>query len=648
MPRVTFIPEDVFVDVQTGENLLRTAMMADVGVTATCGGDGTCGKCRMIVEQGDVEAIPSSRLTDDQVAAGYVLGCTTQVVGDIVVRIPAESRPGAAPARAHSQRTLAPLLTIEEQAARVPLDKSIPPVLRRYVELPRPDLCDNADSVSRLRQALRREHRVRDATFTLEAMREIPGVVAEAEWNVTALVVDPIGGAPAITRVEPGDTTDQQYAIAVDVGTTSVEVALVDLNENVIVAQCSEYNRQVKLGSDVITRVIAGSTLAGLVELQHLVADTITDLVLQVCAEADVSVPDLNAYFVAGNTVMTHLLYGISPASIRFEPYVPVASEFPLTTARKLGLPGGPATQVISMPCPASWLGGDIVAGVLAAGIPWADRLTLFVDIGTNGEIVLANTDWLIACSCSAGPAFEGAGIQHGMRAAEGAIEQVRIESTTLEPAILTIGNVKPLGICGSGLIDCVAELFLAGALERNGHLAPHTASSERVRSGERGMEYVLVHAEDSGTGSDIVLTETDIESLMRAKAAIHAGISVLAECVDIDITQVEEVIVAGGFGHYLDLERVMALGMLPELPLDRFTFIGNSSLLGATHAAKSSEMLKTAHKIAEMMTYVELSVSAGFMDHYMSSLFLPHTDLARFPRAQQLIDQRVVIEEAS
>ncbi len=648
MPRVSFIPDDVVVEVQAGENLLRAAMMADVLVTATCGGDGTCGKCRMIVEQGEAHTVPSARLTDEQVANGYVLGCTTSVTDDLVVRIPQEARPGAAPQGAHSKRALAPLLTAEDFTARIPASESNPPVYKCFVELPHPDLCDNADSVSRLRTAMRRTHRVRDVELSLEAVRELPGVVVEGDWSVTALVLDANGGAPTISSVEPGDTTDRQYAVAVDVGTTGIEVALINLLTDEVLAQHSEYNRQVRLGDDVITRVIAGGTPAGLVELQQLVADTVADLVHQACEEADVSAQELNAYFVAGNTVMTHLLYGISPASIRSEPYVPVASNFPPAVARQLGLPGGPATQVIAMPCPASWLGGDIVSGVLAAGIPWTDRLTLFVDIGTNGEIVLANRDWLIACSCSAGPAFEGAGILHGMRASDGAVEQVRIDASTLDPAILTIGNMKPLGMCGSGLIDCVSELFLTGALERNGTFSTKALDSSRIRMGQRGAEYVLVHAQDSGTGSDIVLTEVDIESLLRAKAAIHAGISILVECVDVDIDQIEEVVVAGGFGRYLDLERVMALGMLPELPLDRFSFIGNSSLLGARFVAGSTDLLKSAQKVSEMMTYVELSVNAGFMDLYMSSLFLPHTDIERFPRTQKLLEQRSAVVEVS
>ncbi|MDP2233421.1 MAG: ASKHA domain-containing protein [Actinomycetota bacterium] len=640
MPRVTFTPDDVIVDVHSGENLLRAAMMADVQVTATCGGDGTCGKCRVIIEQGAADATSSTRLSKEQLAEGSVLACLTQVTEDIVVRIPAESRPGSVPST-HDRRAAAPLLSAEEHAARIPKSKARPVASKYYLELPRPDLSDNADSVSRLKGALRREHRITTAAISPEAIRQLPLALVQGDWNVTALVLEIHRATPLVIGVEPGDTTARQHTVAVDVGTTSVEVSLIDVATDTVLAQLSEYNRQVNLGADVITRVIAGSTPAGLAQLQGLIAETISHLVGEVCDMADVSTESVDAYVIAGNTVMTHLLFGISPASIRTEPYVPVTTQFPLVAARDLGLPGSPAAMVVAIPCPASWLGGDVVAGVVAAGIPWTDRLTLFVDIGTNGEIVLANREWMIGCACSAGPAFEGAGILHGMRAADGAIEHVRIDDKTLEPAILTIGNVKPLGICGSGLIDCVSELFLTGALGRNGKFTPLAESSSRLRQGERGPEFVLVHAEDSATGTAIVLTETDVESLMRAKAAIHAGIDVLAECVDVEIDQIEEVVVAGGFGHYLDLERAMVLGMLPELPLARFAFIGNSSLLGARRAATCGEMLKKAYDVSEMLTYVELSVNVGFMDLYMSSMFLPHTDLTRFPRSEALLSTR-------
>ncbi|MDO9174993.1 MAG: ASKHA domain-containing protein, partial [Actinomycetota bacterium] len=315
-----------------------------------------------------------------------------------------------------------------------------------------------------------------------------------------------------MTGFQAGDTTQRQYAAAVDIGTTTVEVAIIDLVSRETIAQATEYNAQVDRGEDIIARIIASTRMNGVEEMQSLVVRTVSHLVTKLLDETGISVDDLVVYLAAGNTVMTHLLLGVSPANIRMAPYVPAAAAFPWTEAATIGLPASPATRLITIASPASWLGGDIVSGVVAAGLPWTEKLTLFVDIGTNGEIVLGNKEFLVACSCSAGPAFEGGGIGHGMRAAEGAIEQVRIEPDTLETTLLTIGSVKPLGICGSGLIDTVSELFLAGAIDRNGKFADNPGSS-RIRRSERGAEYVLVPAKDSATGNDIVLAETDIEN---------------------------------------------------------------------------------------------------------------------------------------
>jgi uncharacterized 2Fe-2S/4Fe-4S cluster protein (DUF4445 family) len=487
---------------------------------------------------------------------------------------------------------------------------------------------------------LKRVHGIRDATISLPALRELPKAAREGEWVVTAFAAEPCDTMPIVSGFQAGDTTARQYAVAVDVGTTTVEIALIDLNSGEVVASANEYNAQVARGDDVISRVIAASKPGGLEDLGGLIVGTLHDLVERSLADAGVSAEDIVSYYVAGNTVMTHLLLRISPEFIRASPYVPAASEFPWMRAAELGLPAGRATRLYVTPCPASWLGGDIVAGLVAAGVPWTEKLTLFIDVGTNGEIVLGNSEWLVSCSCSAGPAFEGGGILHGMRAADGAIEQVRIDGETLEPTIMTIGGVKPLGICGSGLIDCAAELFLCGALGRDGTFRTDLDSPYLVE-GERGLEYLLADAEASGTGRRIVLTEVDVENLMRAKAAIYSGISVLAESLDLSLDAVEEVVIAGGFGHYLDLERVMALGMVPEIAQERFVFLGNGSLLGAKLIAGSREVLRTARHTAETITYLELSVNAGFMDHYSSALFFPHTDLTQFPRTEKLRKQR-------
>lgn len=637
MPRVQFIPEDVSILVEQGESLLRAAILADVRVRASCGGDGTCGKCRMIIEQGAVDARPSSKLSDSQVAQGYVLACLAEIHDDVVVRIAPESRSSALATKPAS-RVANTVLSAEDCAARVADDASGPtPIGKAVITLQPPDLSNNSSDLTRVRQAMRRQRGIANVAVPLPALRELPDAAREGDWTVTALLTQPTESDAWIAGFQPGDTSSRQLAIAVDIGTTTVEVALVDLVTGAVLGQAAEYNRQTSRGEDVITRIILANTEQGLSELQSLAADTIAELVETLCARVGVATHDIVCYVAAGNTVMTHLFFGVTPRHIRAAPYIPAASEFPYAHARDLSLPGGPATQLLALPCPASWLGGDIVAGVLASGIPWRDELTLLIDIGTNGEIVLGNKDWLVACSCSAGPAFEGGGILHGMRAAEGAIEQVRIDPDTLEPTIMTVGGVKPLGICGSGLIDCVSELFLAGALARNGKFA-EADSSASIRHGERGPEYVLVLAEESGTGADIVVTEPDVENLIRAKAAIFAGISVLLECTDVAFEEIAEVAVAGGFGHYLDLERITVLGMVPELDREKFVFIGNSSLLGARHVASSRRMLEMAKSVSEKMTYIELSVNAGFMESFVSASFLPHTDARLFPETERLL----------
>lgn len=647
MPQVTFTPDGTTVVVAQGENLLRAAMVADVAVSASCGGGGTCGKCRMIIEEGAVDTRHSAKLSRDEVERGYVLGCLSTVTGDVTVCIPPESRPGRAPVRGGSSRQVNAVLSAEDHAIRLPRHVSPPPVAKHVLHMSAPELGDNVSDATRVRQALKRLHGISDATISLPALRELPKAVRDGEWVVTAFAAEPCDARPIVTGFQSGETASSQYAVAVDVGTTTVEVALIDLNSGDVVAGGSEYNAQVARGEDIISRVIAASKPGGLDDLSALVLGTIAALVDSALSEASVSAEDIVAYYVAGNTVMTHLLLGISPEFIRFSPYVPAASSFPWIRASELGLPAGRAARLCVVPCPASWLGGDIVAGLVAAGVPWTDKLTLFIDVGTNGEIVLGNSEWLVSCSCSAGPAFEGGGILHGMRAAAGAIEQVRVDDETLEATILTIGGVKPLGICGSGLIDCVAELFLCGALGRDGKFRTDIDSPHLVE-GERGLQYVLAHTKDSGTGGPIVITEVDVENLMRAKAAIYSGIKVLADSLHLSLQDIEEVVIAGGFGHYLDLERVMALGMVPEVDPERFVFLGNGSLLGAKLIAGSREVLRTVQRTAETVTYIELSVNAGFMDQYTSALFFPHTDLAQFPHSEDLRKERVTSQAVS
>jgi uncharacterized 2Fe-2S/4Fe-4S cluster protein (DUF4445 family) len=342
---------------------------------------------------------------------------------------------------------------------------------------------------------------------------------------------------------------------------------------------------------------------------------------------------------IAGNTTMTQLLLGLDPKYIREDPYVPTANFIPPVRAVHFGIDMGDHVHIYTFPMVASYVGGDIVAGILGSGIFQRETLTLYMDIGTNGEIVLGNKDWLASDSCSAGPAFEGAGVKFGMRATRGAIEEVSINHRTYDPMIVTIGRTKPIGICGSGLIDAVAELLETGVIDPNGKFRTDLPT-DRIRKGSDGCEYVLAWKEETGINEDIVLTEIDTENLIRTKAAIYAGCKVLLESVGLGFKDLEQVIIAGGFGRHLDLEKAIFIGLLPELDIDKFLFVGNGSLLGARLLSFSKNLLKETERIALMMTNLELSNHPTFMNEFIGAMFLPHTDSSAFPQTTARLRQ--------
>ncbi len=342
----------------------------------------------------------------------------------------------------------------------------------------------------------------------------------------------------------------------------------------------------------------------------------------------------------AGNTTMTHLFYGIDPQFIREEPYIPVATFFPLIRGKSIGFRIDPQAMVYSMPNVASYVGGDITAGVLVSQIHKQEAVSLFIDIGTNGEIVLGNKDWLVTAACSAGPAFEGSGIKFGLRAMEGAIEEVEISPKTYEVNYRVIGDVKPIGICGSGMIDILAEMYLCGVIDQKGKIREEIGS-KRIRRGENGLEYVLAWRVESAINKEIVITEADLDNLIRAKAAIYAGFATLLSHMSMGFGDVHKLYIAGGFGRYIDVERAITIGMLPDLPVDKFQFLGNTSIMGAYYGLLCDRLRHEAEEIAKRMTYVELSVSHSFMDEYMSALFLPHTNLNAFPTVKRELEER-------
>ncbi len=605
------------------ENLLRTLKKGGIYLASSCGGKGTCGKCRLKIVEGRYRTAPSGKLSSKDTASGIVLACQTFPESDIVLDIPKESH-----------IVVGDVLEMSRVSDLLASFRSSGGSLSPLVEWVRlrmdpPTIDDNISDLERLRKNL-------DAVGC-ENMRFPHGVIAsladslrEASWHIQLGYTE----GPEAVMVKPVSRCGKA-GLAIDIGTTTIVLYLVNLDDGSLVDACSTYNSQIRIGDDVITRIVYATESGGVAELQEIVVNDLNTLLLSLAEKHGVRLDEIESAVVAGNTTMTHLFWGLPPGYIREEPYTPTVNFFPLWPAKTVGLKIADLAPIYTMPCVASYVGGDIVAGVLASGMHRRSGISLFMDIGTNGEIVVGNREWLVTAACSAGPCFEGSGIRHGMRATEGAIEAVAIDHSTLAPAVRVIGNGPPIGICGSGMIDAVTELFLAGALDRKGNFIIERAPG-RIREGDEGLEFVI----GSNGGRDIVLTEVDIENILRAKAALFAGVSLLLKKVGLALDSIERVYIAGGFGNYLNVEKAIVMGMLPDLPRDKFRFLGNTAIAGAYLCLLSAEKRAEAEEIARKMTNVELSVSKRFMDEYLSALFLPHTDTSLFPSVENLLEK--------
>ncbi len=450
-------------------------------------------------------------------------------------------------------------------------------------------------------------------------------------WQVTATILLEDNSSYKIINIEPGDTRSRHYSFAFDIGTTAVRGQLLDLNRGSVLAHAIDYNRQISYGEDVISRIAWSQKTGGLKRLRHAVIATINDLIVELTDSAGIENKDISHIVVAANTVMVQLLLEIDPKYLRLSPYVPIASTVPMLKAKSIGINAGKHVHLYTVPSVASYVGGDIVSGILGAGVHQVDNSTLYIDIGTNGEIVIGSSDLMLTASCSAGPTFEGGGIKHGMIATPGAIEGFEINLPDFEPVITTIDNAKAKGICGSGLINIVATLLKAGVVTQNGKFNTDLPT-KRIRKGEDGYEYVLLPASDTQIDKDIVITEIDMDNLIRSKAAMYAGYKTLIKSIDSKFTDIERVIIAGTFGSNINIENAITIGLLPDLPRDRYIFIGNGSLLGARLISFSSDLLREGERVAAMMTNIELSENADFMSNYMAALFLPHTNADEFP----------------
>ena len=630
--KVTFKPYDITVDVEDGENLLRAALRAGVHINASCGGEGVCGKCRVILEEGEVECPESSLLTQEECGLGYRQACQCRIKSDIVVRIPPESLLDKKTIT--RRRTGISLRPSPINVAALKEDGLYNPAFqKKFLQLPPATLTDNVCDLSRLEQGLGRQFGLRNLTLDFLLTRKLAPTLRQENFQVTATLdfAQRRSRNPRLVDIQPGDTTGRHFALAVDIGTTTVWVQLLDLAKGEVVGHAADYNGQLSYGDDVISRILHSQKEGGLETLQKAVVNTINKVTNGLLKQYRLPVDEISHLTVAANTTMTHLLYAIDPKNIRLSPYTPAACHVPPVRARHLGLDLPQHVFIYSVSSVSSYVGGDIVSGVLASGIFKDPKLTLYIDIGTNGEIVVGNQEWLACAACSAGPAFEGGGVRYGMRAARGAVEEVSINPHNAEPMFMTIDQVKPKGICGSGLINLLAALLEGNILGPNGRFR-EDLNTPRIRESEDGREYVLAWADQTASGEDLTVSEVDIENLMRAKAAMFAGYLTLIDSVGLKLQDIEQVILAGAFGSFINLENAIAIGLMPDLPRERFQFVGNGSLLGATLLAFSRDLLEEERRVADMMTNFELSETPGFMDQYIAALFLPHTQEELFP----------------
>jgi uncharacterized 2Fe-2S/4Fe-4S cluster protein (DUF4445 family) len=622
--QVTFWPEGERVRVPLETTLLEAAQIAGVDLASSCGGDGLCGKCRVIVRQGNVTAQPTSLLNREEIRRGYVLACQTKVVGDVELEVPPESRAEAAQilidVDAQRFRALYPVAGAIE-AHPAPLTRKL------YLKLPRPSLDDSLSDQSRLFREIRRRHPAPIMQLGLKVLRSLPKLLREADWKVT-VTLGWRGGTLEVLQVEPGDASGRNLGVAVDVGTSTVVAHLLDLDTTERIDAEAVYNSQRAWGDEVTRRIIHAGTPGGLDELQDAVVSDINGLISAMVQRNNVALSNITAVMCAGNTTMTHLLLGLDPSAIRKTPYIPASAATPPIRAVEVGIQVNPRGLLYTIPSIGGWVGGDVTAGIHAVGLRRSKEVQMLIDIGTNGEIAIGNSDWAIACSASAGPAFEGSGVKHGMKAIHGAIERVEI-SPQGAVHYRTVGNGRPRGICGSGLIDLVAELYGAGFIDRSGHLLP--GKTERVRERDGMLEFVLVPASRLETGKDIVVTQADLSNLLSAKAAIYAATEVLARAIGLDFDEVQRIYIAGGFGNYLDRQKAIAIGLIPDLPLEKIRFAGNTSILGADLGLLSERTWQELHTLAESVTYYDLINYPNYYDEFLAARFIPHTDLSRF-----------------
>jgi len=619
---VTFYPQNINVQVQKGTTLLDAVSRARITISNLCGGEGICGRCKMIIKKGEVSGEVTGKLTREEIKKGYVLACMTTVESDLVVNIPEET---LAREKIKADKDAQRFSGFEETVLKRDYEPS-PLTVKVYVELDKPTLANNTADHERLCEAICRKLKLFcSMQMGLKIMKVLPEILRKNDFRVTA-TLGLRRDIAELMNVEGGNTEDRNYMVIVDIGTTTIVAHLVNANTLKTIDAKACFNSQGIYGREVTRRMISAEK-KGSEELQKLLIGDINGLIEALSSENNVNLKDITAVVCAGNSAMGHFLLGLPTYNIRRYPYVATSVNPPPLRAAEVGIEINPRGLLYSLPGISAWVGSDVTAGILATELHKKEGISLLVDIGTNGEIVVGNREWMVAASASAGPALEGASVACGMRAEGGAVERVYIEHGGI--AYRTIGDLPARGFCGSGIIDMVSALLEMNYINRSGVFIEN--STKRIREIKGVKSYVLVEGKKAHNGNPVYISESDIENVITAKAAIFAAMNILLKRLDLNFSDVDRLFIAGAFGNYLNVDSAISIGLIPNVPREKIEFVGNTSIKGSKIVAFYQEAYQEVLEIRRSTTYYDLMGADDYVEEFQKALFLPHTDIEEF-----------------
>ena len=646
MFKVTFSFEDgsmVETFANAGDNLLEVARSANVAIDAPCSGNGACGKCRVQLKSGELESKKTLHISDEEYQAGWRLSCCSKISADVNVLVPDiasayKSRMKVADLSSKEEIAIFENAKSDIQLAGIELKNSLEVV---DVLMDVPSLDDTMPDNERLTRALRKYLNINRVRIPYVVLKKLPDVLRENNFAVKC-VIRATSDDMYVYDIFGKDEDVVIGGLAIDIGTTTVSAVLINMENGEILAKSSAGNGQIRFGADVINRIVESQKPGGQKKLQDaVIKETINPMIHEMCKSAKFPKDHIYRMCVASNTTMNHLFAGINADPLRTEPYIPAFFKTNSLFASDVGVDINKDAHIIMAPNIGSYVGGDITAGTLVSQIWNRPEFSLFIDLGTNGELVFGNSDFMMSCACSAGPAFEGGDISCGMRATDGAIEACTIDKETMEPTYKIVGDpgTKPVGLCGSGIIDVISELYICGIINPKGKFI---REGKRIKHDKYGMgSYILAFEEEAGSVKDVEITEVDIDNFIRAKGAIFSAIRTMLTSLDFDVSMIDDVYVAGGIGSGINMQNAVNIGMFPDIPIETFHYIGNSSLTGAYLMLLSTPAEKKTYELAANMTYMELSTVPIYMDEFVGACFIPHTDTSMFPTVMEEVQNR-------